>query len=327
MAADIIIPKLEERFLEPPGWQWGEFKNKEGCRLRFGTVSPAKPVAAVIILPGRNEYAEKYFEVARDLVKNNLTVWILEWQGQGLSRRFIAQHPQRCHSRAFINHADDLHEFIHEFLGAHIKPETKLMMLAHSMGANIGTRFLHKYPGVFCAAGMTSPMYGIPAVSKIPAAPLVAFTLSLLAGKNYAFGQKDWSEDEEHNSEAVFSFDPVRSKIHHAWLRDNPDLRSGGATFGWVYNAFNSCRFLQRPGVLESIRTPCLVAVAGKENIVDNKAIRNGAARLPRVRLLELYESGHEILMERDEMRNQFLRAFLLLVSENLKSAGEQGKM
>ncbi|MGB4107211.1 MAG: alpha/beta fold hydrolase [Alphaproteobacteria bacterium] len=321
----VVVPQLEERFLEPPGWQWGTFKNKKGCSLRFGTVSPAngKADAIIIILPGRNEYAEKYFEVARDLIKKNLAVWILEWQGQGLSQRFIQHYPQRCHASSFIHHADDLHEFI----TAQIKPEIPLVMLAHSMGANIGTRFLHKYPGVFAAAGMTSPMFGIPAVSKIPAAPLVSFVLSLLAGKNYAFGQKDWSLDEDNDSEAVFSFDPVRSKIYHAWLHDNPELRSGGATFGWVYNAFASCRFLQRPGVLESIRTPCLVAVAGKENIVDNNAIRNAAARLPRLRLLELPESGHEILMERDDSRNQFLWALLLLIRENLKSAGEQGKM
>ncbi len=323
MTSELIIPQLEERFLEPPGWQWGTFKNKKGCDLRFGTVSPAKPEATVIILPGRNEYAEKYFEVVRDLLKDKLTIWILEWQGQGLSRRFIAQYPQRCHAASFIHHADDLHEFI----TTHVKPTTPLVMLAHSMGANIGTRFLHKYPGVFAAAGMTSPMFGIPAVSKIPAAPIVSFVLSLLAGKNYAFGQKDWSPDEENDSEAVFSFDPVRSKIYHAWLHDNPELRSGGATFGWVYNAFASCRFLQRPGIMESIRTPCLVAVAGKENIVDNKAIRNAASRLLRVRLLELSESGHEILMERDDTRNQFLRAFLLLIRESLKTAPEKGKM
>ncbi|MCE7887249.1 MAG: alpha/beta hydrolase [Alphaproteobacteria bacterium PRO2] len=313
----LVVPQLEERFLEPQGWQWGFFKNKQGCSLRFGTVSPAKPVAAVILLPGRNEYAEKYFETARDLLKNNLSVWILEWQGQGLSQRFIERYPQRCHSRAFIRHADDLHEFIK----AHVKPAgIPILMLAHSMGANIGTRFLYKYPGVFTAAAMTSPMFGIPAVSKVPAAAAVSFVLYLLAGKKYAFGQKNWSEEDENDSEAVFSFDPLRAKIHHAWLRGNPELRSGGATFGWVYNAFASCRFLQRPGILEAIHTPCLVGVAGKENIVDNNAIRIAASRLPRVRLLELPESGHEILMERDDTRNQFLRAFLLLIRENLKT-------
>ncbi|MBP7721370.1 MAG: alpha/beta hydrolase [Alphaproteobacteria bacterium] len=312
----LVPPQLEERFLEPPGWQWGTFKNKQGCSLRFGFVSPQKPVAITVLLPGRNEYAEKYFEVARDLLKNDLAVWILEWQGQGLSQRLIEPYPQRCHSRAFIHHADDLHAFIE----AHIKPAgLPILMLAHSMGANIGTRFLDKYPGVFAAAAMTSPMYGILAVSKIPAAPVVSFTLSLLAGKKYAFGQKDWSD--ENDGEEILSFDPVRSKIYHAWLRDNPELRSGGATFGWVYNAFASCRFLQRPGVLESIRTPCLIGVAGKEKIVDNNAIRIAASRFPRVRLLELPESGHEILMERDDTRNQFLRAFLVLVRENLKSA------
>ena len=319
---NVVPPALEGRFLEPPGWRWHYLTNAQGKKLRFGAAYPESrlPDAVTVILPGRTEYAEKYFETARALLDKNLSVWILEWQGQGLSDRFIPRFPQRGHSLSFERHADDLHGFILEYVKhACVRPDVgriPMVMLAHSMGANIGLRFLHKYPGMFESAALCSPMLGIPAIDRIPAASLVTLLMSVFAGTSYAFGQKDWSETED--TAQAYSSDPMRSLIHHAWLRENPALRSGGATFCWIYHAFNSCLFLQQPTVLKSIQTPCLVALAGQETLVDNAAIRTAAEILPHAKLLELPESRHEILMERDEIRNEFLGAFMLLIKETV---------
>ncbi len=315
----VTVPTIEDRFLEPYGWRWHYLKNRQGRKLRFGTAFPDSrlPSAVVVILPGRNEYAEKYFEVALDLLKRNLSVWIIEWQGQGLSDRFIPKHPQRCHAPSFTQHVDDLHEFILEYVKhACVHPDVgriPMVMLAQSMGANIGLRYLHAHPGMFESATLCAPMLDIPAVHEIPAGPLVARVMSLIAGKSYAFGQKDWLPEEN-----TYSSDPVRSKIYNAWLQENPSLRSGGVTFGWVYNALASCVFLQKPEILQAIKTYCLIAIAGKETLVDNDAIRQAAAHLPHAKLLELPEAAHEIMMERDEIRGKFLDAFMLLIKETI---------
>ncbi len=317
-------PHLEPRFLEPRGWRWHTLKTRQNKNLRFGTAFPDSrlPSAIIVILPGRAECAEKYFEIARDLLKRNLSVWILEWQGQGLSDRFIPQYPQRGHSLSFEQHVEDLQEFILEYVKhACVHPDVgriPMAMLAHSMGANIGLRYLHKNPGVFEAAAMTAPLLGIPAVDKIPAGTIVARALSLLAGKSYAFQQKDWNPEPDPDNPVLYSTDPVRNEIFNAWLKSNPGLRVGGVTFGWIYNALSSCFFLRNPAVLNAIKTPCLIALAGKENLVDNDASRKASLHLPHARLLEFPGAGHEILMERDEVRSQFLDAFMLLIKETI---------
>jgi lysophospholipase len=316
------IPNLEPRFLEPAGWRWHHLKNSAGKRLRFGTAYPESriPSAVVVMLPGRAECAEKYFETAQDLLKRNLSVWILEWQGQGLSDRFIPSKPERNHSGPFTNHVEDLHEFILEYVKhACVHPDVgriPMVMLAQSMGANIGLRYLHAHPGMFEAAALSAPLLGITAVNEIPAGTLVARVLSLVAGKSYAFGQHDWIEGSDPEDKVMLSTDPVRNTILNRWFLENPNLRVGGVTFGWVWNALQSCLFLQNPEVLKTIKTHCLIAVAGKEQLVDNTPIRAAAAALPYAKLLELPDSGHEIMMERDETRNQFLEAFMQLIKE-----------
>lgn len=306
----IVPPDLEPRFLEPQGWRWGLMENEKGKTLRFGTVSPKGTSRAnVIILPGRGECAEKYFETAHDLLKRDCSVWIMEWQGQGLSARFLEQYPQRNHSMPFAFHASDLRQFIHEQImpNAYGAP---LIMLAQSMGANIGMRYLHAEPGIFQSATFCSPMLGIPDINKIPLGEYAVKGLSLALGKSYAPGQKDWSEVPTPSGKVVLSFDPVRGKILNAWLSANPELRVGGVTNGWLNHATSSCRFLRRPDTLKEITIPCLVALGSQENLVDPQAIRNAAATLPHAKFLEIPEAGHEILMECDSMRNQLLHAF-----------------
>jgi len=45
--ASAPLPDLEQRFLEPPGWQWGEFERAEGRRIRYGFVIPDDARAVV----------------------------------------------------------------------------------------------------------------------------------------------------------------------------------------------------------------------------------------------------------------------------------------
>lgn len=320
----ITVPDLEDRFLEPYGWRWHYFKNEQGKKLRFGTAFPDSrlPAAVVVILPGRNEFAEKYFEISRDLLKRNLSVWILEWQGQGLSDRFIPNYPQRCHAPSFTQHVADLHGFILEYVKhACVHPDVgriPMVMLAQSMGANIGLRYLHDHPGIFETAALCSPMLGVPAIDKIPAVSLVANVMSLLGAGRYAFGQRDWAPTPDTDPAAQYSSDPRRRALYDSWMRENEALRSGGVTFGWVKSALAACRFLQDPEILKTIKTHMLIALAGRENLVDNDAIRAAAGHLSAARLLELPESGHEILMERDEIRDQFLDAFMQLIKETI---------
>ena len=320
------IPSLEDRFLEPQGWRWHSFKNRAGAAIRFGSVYPESriPAAVVVILPGRTEFIEKYFETARDLAAKNLAVWIMDWQGQGKSSRFSGVAPEHGHAPDFEVHVEDLHQFILGYVKhACVHPDVgriPMVMLAQSMGGNIGLRFLHKYPGMFECAVLCSPMLGLLDTKKFPRAllmPLVE-TLNAFTGWMFAPGQKKWNAKERKKMGAALTSDETRAGVHDAWMRVDPALRMGGVTCGWLYHALTSCQKLEATDFLKVIKTPCILTTAGHETLVDNAAIARAAGLLPAARLLEFPESGHEILMETDAVRNAFLDAFHQMIKETI---------
>ncbi len=314
------IPDLEDRFLEPKGWRWHDFV-REGRKLRFGTL-PVKegvtPRATVVCLPGLSEFGEKYFETARWARDHDLSFWVLDWMGQGRSGRYLP-NPEKRHSTGFQDDIDDLHYFLMEYV-KHASVSTDvgripLAMLAHSMGGNIGLQYLAQHPDIFECATFSAPMFGIKDFASSPKLASLAFSgaFKLLAGKHYVFDGSDWGGESD-----LLSSDPVRNLIFDQWLSSDPELRTGNVTFGWVYAALRSCFQLQNPEFLRSIQTHCTIAKAGKEELVDNKAIDRVLHALSNASLLDLPDSEHEILMERDPIRDKFLEAFYCSIKENI---------
>ena len=331
---------LAPRFRIPQNWQWGFFTDAEGQRLRFGMVVPetGSPDGIVVALQGLSEYSEKYFEIAQDMLARNLGFYILDWQGQGKSDRHLPDRQKR-HITTFEDDIRDLRHFITEHVKpAAVSPEATpvpLIMLAHSMGGHIGLRYLHQYPDDFSCAAFSAPMIGIQALSTIPGAIRKGLTgfFNTLMKKCYVFGGRTWDPHvRERPVTNIFSDDPERSAIHNAWCYIDPDLQVGNITFGWLHEANLSCHRLQKRDVLRNIGTHCLFAIAEKEALVDNKAIKRAAKLMPSVHLLELQNSKHEIFMERDSIRDRFLYVFDELLSvnnirEQLKPLSEQGTL
>ena len=80
----------------------GYFTARDGVRLRYGLFAAvARPLkGTVILLAGRNECIEKYFETARKLSERGFATAILDWRGQGGSGRLL-RDPQRGHVNSF----------------------------------------------------------------------------------------------------------------------------------------------------------------------------------------------------------------------------------
>ncbi len=325
MKAPESLPALEDRFLPPPGWRWHTFTNPQGRKIRFGTVAPASrvPDAVVLMAPGLSEFGEKYFELAHDLLARNLSLWVIDWQGQGLSDRYIKNYPHKRHVSSFDEDIADFHYFIMEYVKhSAVHPDVgriPLVLMGHSMGGNIGLRYLHRHPDTFACAAFTSPMLGIKDVQMIPQPIRLTLTeiLSIFAGNSYVFGGSDWTATSRakpgHN---IFSSDPVRDKVHNAWCLHNPALQIGSPTFMWLYEAVKSCAYLAQPKILKGIKTPLLLTLAEKDTIIDNGMIRRAAKLLPSAHLVELPGAHHEIIMEKDTVRNHFLMAFEDLLTQ-----------
>jgi len=320
-------PGLEERFQQPPGWRWHSYKSPRGAhKIRFGTVAPqgSVPDAVVVCLQGLGEFTEKYYELARDLTANNLSFWMMDWHGQGKSGRYLT-NSQKRHSVGFDEDIAELHYFIMEYIKhAAVHPEVgriPLVMLGHSTGANIGLHYLHHHPDSFACAAFVAPLLKVHALRWLPDFLSLAATgvfQEIADHKAIGFGSGDWRpETRDDPARNVFSSDEARRAVHNAWFRHDPALPVGEVTYGWLHAANKSCARLRRKNIIEEIHTPCLLALAGKERLVDNAAIRQIAARLPHGKLLEFPGAKHEILMERDEFRSAFLGEFYEMLRAN----------
>lgn len=306
---------LEKRFHRPAGWQWGSFKNGNGRTIRYGYVMPAgaPPVAVAVGLQGLSEFCEKYFETAHTLLARNAGFFMMDWQGQGKSDRHLPD-PHKRHSDSF---GEDIADF-RNFMTGHVVPRAgnaPLAMLAHSMGANIGLRYLLQHPdnGFSCAA-FSAPLVGIHALKNLPRWVRRGLTagFSSFLRHAYVFGGKGWTPQTDANrAEKQLTADPVRNAVYDSWCLHDPALQVGNVTFGWLRAAESSCHRLQTDSGIENMKIPCLFGLAGQEKLVDNAAARRLAARIVNAQVLELPDSLHEILMERDAIRDRFLGAFL----------------
>lgn len=298
----------EDRFTKPEGWRTGEFINPNtGHRIHYASVSPDAPCATVVILQGLSEFTEKYFELARDMLARGFAVWTMDWAYQGRSIR-MPTHPMRRHSDGFQADIHDLQKLVSD----HVIPAAqgqKLVLIGHSMGGHIGLRYLAHHKGLFSGAALSAPMLGIAQIRHIPPF-LIDLILSALSPFKTAYMPpgKDWHEEMRAKNGTVFSSDPVRDQLHMAWTRVYPELRIGAPTVGWVYEAIQSCRALQRE--LEQIEIPVRIGVAARDTVVDNAAIIKAANRLKYADLTMLDGAHHEIFMEQDRIRTRWLDMF-----------------
>jgi lysophospholipase len=119
-----------------------------------------------------------------------------------------------------------------------------------------------------------------------------------------------------------FAGNPLTSD-RRRWNRDSrtlelfPHLATGAPTFSWLRAAMKATAALQAMGPRQRFHGPVLAVAAGLECVVDNEAIADFARKVHGVSLITIRESKHEILTERDEIREQFFAAFEAFIREN----------
>ena len=300
-------PALPERFRQPADFAWGAFTTQEGRTLRWGHLAAAMPRAQCVLVGGFTEFVEKYFETIGDLVASGLSVWCLDWYGQGGSQR-PAVLPNRPRARDFERDARDLASFA----GAVLPGGSKRILIAHSMGGAIALLCLRSHPELFDAAVLSAPMLGL-ATGAIPvtAARFIAGTARLSGlGSLFVPGARQWHSTARRSPAlSRTSNDPERCRIHQAWFEACPDLIVEGPTYGWLDAAFRITERIRRAEFLASIGTPILIGSAGIEAFVDRQAHRDAAASLPACTLIELSRSKHEPFLEIDAVRDRWLAA------------------
>jgi len=305
---------LPPRFEEPAGFKWGSFKDAEGANIRYGSIQPpGAPKGTVVLASGYREPIEKYFEVMRDLTEQGYAVWMMDWRGQGGSDRYIASNPQKMFNKGYEKDVETLHRFATQIVE---KSEGPFFYMAHSMGANMGLRYLKEHEGVFDAAVLNAPMLDINTMG-IPYAVARAMVRTAQAtGKLESYIPKagDWKPVNFDKNR--LTHDPARYAVLPELYRRNPALKMGEATYGWVQESFRSVDILRDEKYLKSIKAPILMGIAGDDKVVDASASARAAGILPNCTRVDMPEAKHEIWMERDDIRAPWMARITAFFAE-----------
>ena len=139
---------------------------------RYGFLQARRPAAlcllerpgnrrkgTVVLLTGRGEFIEKYAtEVVGELLGRGYCVYALDWRGQGLSDRALADRG-KGHIDNFSTYMADLQLFLDKVV-APAAPRP-ILALCHSMGGHIMMRVLAENgSGPLSAGVLCSPMTG-----------------------------------------------------------------------------------------------------------------------------------------------------------------------
>ncbi len=138
----------------------GAIKTPDGVNLRFARWAPPPGrKGTVVVLQGRAEFIEKYFETVRDLRERGFAVATFDWRGQGLSDRALSDR-HKGYVRNFSNYITDLEAVMEQVVLPDCPPP--IFALAHSMGAAVAIRACHDGSRWFERTVLSAPMIALP---------------------------------------------------------------------------------------------------------------------------------------------------------------------
>ena len=287
----------------------GGIKTPDGTNLRFARWDPPPGrKGTVVVLQGRAEYIEKYFETVRDLRARGFAVATFDWRGQGLSDRALSDR-RKGHVRNFSEYATDLDAFMAQVVLPDCPPP--YFVLGHSMGGAIAIRACHDGRRWFERVVLSAPMLALPPSRFMSWARPMARAMRLMGrGGAYVPGAEHEPARPEDFLGNVLTSDPVRFARNVAVVAEDPDLALGPPTIAWADAALRQMRDFSNPSYAAHIRQPMLLIAAGYDQVVWTPAIEDFGMYLLAGRHLILPGARHEILQEQDQFRAQFWAAF-----------------
>jgi len=287
----------------------GAIRTPDGINLRFARWAPPPGrKGTVVILQGRAEFIEKYYETVRDLRARGFAVAAFDWRGQGLSDRTLKDR-RKGHVGNFSEYAVDLGAIMEQVVLPDCPPP--IFALGHSLGGAIAIRVCYDGSRWFERVVLSAPMIALPGRRTLGMAAPLARMLRLM-GRGSAFvptGSRDAAGSEDFVGNLLTS-DPVRFARNQAVLQEEPALGLGAPTVAWADSATRAMKRFAEPNYAPHLRQPILLVAAGRDEVVSTPAIEAFGRNLLAGRHLILAGSRHEILQEQDHYRDQFWAAF-----------------
>ena len=289
--------------------------NRQVRIARWPSLSPS-PRGTICLLQGRAEFIEKYYEVIMELRQRGFAVATMDWRGQGLSER-LGSHLMKGDVRRFSDYGKDLEQFIREVILPDCPPPC--FALTHSMGglvllSNMPALRIKIERAVLCAPliEISTQNYGFlgfhPRQSSIR--KITGFLRYLGLGKRFVPGAPRAAFDRQGFYTNKLTSHGPRYDRNRQFMIDHPGLAVGGPTVRWTHECSKAMERLNSSDFQASIHTPTLILTAGNDRVVNSKAAEIFAMSTRATGALCIAGSKHEIMMEREIIREQFWAAF-----------------
>lgn len=301
----------DSRFAMPSNWQWAQFSPRKEQYLRYGFAVPENPKGVIAVFPGLFDFAEKYGETVKDLMKDGYAVSVVDMRGQGGSWRAFAD---RRHHDSIKLDVEDARQFLAELKKIPQLETLPIYALTHSLGGNIALGVMAEDPKAFKGAVMNAPMFGISLSPRkvsclrwfVKAACALGASSVKMPGMDPSTDE-NWTKGKLSARFAQLTKDPERLDLPFQYAVQNPKLRMQPMTFGLVNYLLDSIAHVTDDKILAKIKTPVSISVPSEDKVVSQSAIRIAAAKLPIADIFEIKGGLHDTLSERSEIRTPFI--------------------
>jgi lysophospholipase len=295
----------------PAGLQAGYFKSADGFQLRYALCKNTAEMSrqgTVILLHGRNEAFEKYYETIGDLNQRGFCVATMDWRGQGGSFRML-KDAERGYVRTFADYHSDFEIFLKTIVLPDCPPP--FYILAHSTGALIALQSHEALQSRIRRMVLVSPFLGLARsiFSDRQLRPLAILLALAGFGTRYA-GKVPLQLSPESFARNPLSHDQARYLRNAMITREQPQLGIAGPTIQWLAQTLRAIHSLDTPYFYEKFSIPTLFIVPGADRVVDGKAAIRLASKLPSASVITIDGAYHELLQESDFYREQVWAAF-----------------
>lgn len=284
----------------------GFFTGHRNKQLRYAIFRSSQSIArgTIVLLHGRNECIEKYFETIRDMTAMGFWVATFDTRGQGGSERLLKKR-DAGHVRRFADYEKDVALFLEQI----VLPDTRLpfFLVAHSTGALVALSMAPHLANRIDRMALCSPFITLSGQSlPKPAIHAIAATLSML-GLGFIKLGKD--QRERLFIDNPLTSDEIRFSRNATLIARHPELFIGAPTARWLWEVLKAMKRVIRQEHLTKIHVPTLLLAPVLDIITPYAAQEELSRNFRAAQLIPVTGARHEILHERDIFRQQAMAA------------------
>lgn len=293
----------------PDAHKDGLVETPDGFHIRYAIFrcKAGTTKGTIVLMQGRNESIEKYFETVGDLVARDFDVITFDWRGQGGSTRFFTD-PEPGYIEHFDQYATDLETVFGEVVLPDCRPP--YFAVAHSMGGLIALYTAPAMTNRIRRMVLNAPFLGLGGPPSRTRFLRWALPVLIFCG----LGNIYLTGGPARKARKPFEINPLTSDRrrfdrNRKIVEDEPGLALGGPTAQWMSAAFRAIRKVRDPDHMANTTIPTLVVMSGADTVVSNAAIEQHVLNLRSGYLLTIDGARHETMQEADRFREQFLAA------------------